>query len=224
MSTFQDTKPVGGVRFLIGTLVTAVIVFSVAAFGQYFLIQSSAAKSTAKKVAALELEAITKFANDAKKKLPKGEKVDDAKLKADAAVAFRADAKAVADFNKKSAEAKHHAEGGLFPLSVFTAIASGLCGGLYGTILLVKRFKDANVGPWLGFFGHVFSLCFYMFVAFVPVLLYLAHHVEGGFAGFYSSSIFVKLPCYLASLGLLTILVAIVLPHSKRAAHAHDHH
>lgn len=225
MSTFQDTKPCGGLKYLLGTLVTVVIVFATAAFAQYFLIDNAAAKSAAKEIGALELTAIEKIKADLTKKLPKDQKPDKDALTQQAAARFATDEAAQAAFEKDSAKAKHHAEWGLLPMSIFIAVAAGLIGGLYGTVLLVKRFKAANVNPWAAFLGHVFSLCFYMFVAFIPVLLYLAHHVEGGLRGFVMSSFFVQLPCVLATLGLVTILVAIVLPKSSRSCdHGCSHH
>lgn len=223
MSTFSDTKPAGGIRHLVGVIATALVVYAVAAGGFGYLIHYRAANTANNEIRAQRVEVIEKLVADAKKKLPKGEKPDNAALEKAADARLESDAKVKADFEKKVEEVRHHAEGGLFPLACFIAIASGVLGGLFGMILLIKRNKDAGVGPWTAFLGHTASVAFYALIAFLPVLAYLAHHVEGGLSAYIKDNTPLLIGVVLAVIGFFVNLVSCFLPSRKGHDDAHDH-
>ena len=118
-------------------------------------------------------------------------------------------------FEKDSAALTHHAVGGLFPLACFIALASGVFGGLFGAILLVKRTKDAALNAWLAFFAHFPSFAFYMLLAFLPVLGHLAHEDGVSVVALIKETGPVEIGSILAVAGLLVNL-ALVAPPSRK--------
>jgi hypothetical protein len=198
----------------------------VAAGGFEYLIHHRALNNANHEVAELRVEFIDKLKGEAKKKLPKGEKADDAALTKAAAARLESDAKVKADFDKKVEETHHHAEGGLFPLACFFGIASGLLGALFGSILLVKRNKDAGVWPWAAIFSHVPSFAFYALIGFLPVIGHLAHHEHMGIIEFLKQSVPVRIGATLALLGAFVNLALCLLPGGKCCCdddHGHHH-
>lgn len=223
MSTFSDTKPSGGLRHFVGVLATVIAVFTVAAGGFEYLINHRALNTANHEAAVLRGEFIEKLKAEEKKKVKKGEKVDDAALEKAAKTRFEGEAKVKAAFDKKVEEAHHHAEGGLFPLACFFGVSAGLLGALFGAILLVKRNKDAGVPAWPAFFTHIPSFAFYALIGFLPVIVHLAHHEGVGIIQFLKASMPVRIGATLALLGAFVNLGLCFLPGGK-GCHDDDHH
>lgn len=237
MSIFTSTHPQNGARHLLAVAIVAAVAFIVPFIAFNVLLGNIAVKQAAHHNAELFEETVTKLKADEKKKLPKGAKVDEHVLEEAAKTRLKTDAKVKAAFEKKLAENEHHAQGGLFPLATFVGIVSGLVGALWGSVLLVKRTKDAGVPAWPAFLMHLPSAAFFGFLASLPLLSYLAHH-EGVsiskllipvlsiknpvWQDYFTSISALQLGFFLACIGAGVHTIASLLSSGK--CHDDDHH
>ena len=220
MSLFTSTKPQNGLRHLIAVATVAVVAFVLPFASFQVLLGYIAVNQAHHHIAELHEETVVKLKAEEKKKLPKGAKPDDAALTAAAEHRFETDAKVKATFEKEAAKLDHHAQSGLFPMAVFLSIVSAAISAIWGSILLVKRNKDAGVPAWPAFLGHFPSAAFYAFIAAIPLLGYLAHHEGVNLAEIIRHNTPVLIGFFLACIGAGVQTILVLLPSGR----GHDDH
>ena len=223
MSSFLETKPVRGVHFLAYAVAIAAVSFTLNFAFVNFMTKCVAENEAAEKIEAARLTVVAKFKAAEQKKLPKGAKPDPQALNEAAEKAFAADHKATEAFGKKEHEIHHHAVAGTYPMVSFIAVVSGIVGGLAAALLVVRRTKDSALPAWPAFLAHVPVFASYMFVAFLPFLLGLSAHDEGGVVALIRSDAFLATGVVVALAGIVFKLLLAVLP-SRPQADGHDCH
>lgn len=223
MSSFLDTKPVRGVPFLAYAVVIAAVSFALNFGFCNYMTKHVAEHEAAEKIGEERAKVIAKFKVAEQKKLPKGAKPDPKALEASAVKAFEADHKAKESFEKTEHELHHHAVAGTYPMIAFIAIVSGVMAGLAVSLLVIRRSKDSALPAWPAFLAHIPVFASYMLVAFLPFLLGISAHDEGGVVALIKSDVFLAIGVVIALIGVVTKLVLAVLP-SRPQEDCHDCH
>lgn len=221
MSLFTSTQPQNGVRHLIAVAVVAAVAFVIPFASFKILLETVAVNQAHHHIAEFREETIVKLKAEEKKKLPKGAKPDDKALTEAAEHRFTTDAKVKAAFEKKAGELEHHAQGGLFPMAVFLSLVTAIITALWGSILLVKRNKDAGVSAWPALLAHFPTAAFFTFIAAIPLLGYLAHHEGVSLAQVIKENTPVLLGFFLACIGAGVQTILVLLPSGRGCG---DHH
>lgn len=221
MSSFLDTKPVRGVHFLAYAVAIAAVSLTINFAFLNYMTKHVAEHEAHEKTGIARAEAVAKFKAAETKKLPKGAKPDPKVIAEAAEKAFLADHKAQESFEKKEHEIHHHAIAGTYPLVSFIAIVTAIIGGLAGSLLVVRRTKDAKLCAWPAFLVHVPVFAAFALVAFLPFLLFLGEHE--GLVAFVKSEPVLLAGVVLGLLGVVLKLVLTVLP-TKAQDDCHDCH
>ena len=224
MSSFLETKPLRGPLFLGYALAIAAVAFTLNFAFYNFMTGNVAVKEAEHKIEEKRLEVLAKFKAAELKKLPKGTKPDPKALGEAAEKAFKADHKAQEAFEKVEHEQEHHAYAGVIPMISFVAIVSAIVSGLAGSLLVIRRTKDAGTNAWFSFFVQIPVFAAFALVAFLPFLSGLAHHEGAGLVEFVKSDVPVAIGVVIALLGVVLKLVLTALPsdpHAGEDDHAH---